>query len=249
MRITIFSLGGLLGQYVTNTALLHGAQVTAYVPDAKAIWPRKNLTVIEGSLQNRERVLEALLEADAVISVLTPMRVKHVKEEETPLADGNAMILSAMKQLGKTRFVTVGHVCIHAFGDCEDKYQRMSTKFMQIFWPGVYKDMQKMGRWISRRSRRLTGALRKRKPPVRPFQQQIPSLLPLRPVPRRRNRKILPTHQKPSTVSRPAFSASARMPTVCFTTFSTRAIPLFFSPRTAFSRSRSALTASSEMPF
>ena len=35
MRITIFSLGGLLGQYVTNTALLHGAQVTAYVPDAK----------------------------------------------------------------------------------------------------------------------------------------------------------------------------------------------------------------------
>lgn len=70
MRITIFSLGGLLGQYVTNTALLHGAQVTAYVPDAKVIWPRKNLTVIEGSLQNRERVLEALLEADAVISVL-----------------------------------------------------------------------------------------------------------------------------------------------------------------------------------
>lgn len=59
----------------------------------------------------------------------------------------------------------------------------------------------------------------------------------------------LPTHRKPSTVSRPAFSASARMPTVCFTTFSTRAIPLFFSPRTAFSRSRSALTASSEMPF
>ena len=95
----------------------------------------------------------------------------------------------------------------------------------------------------------LTGALRKRKPPVRPFQQRIPSLLPLRPVPRRRNRKILPTHRKPSTVSRPAFSASARMPTVCFTTFSTRAIPLFFSPRTAFSRSRSALTASSEMPF
>ena len=150
MRITIFSLGGLLGQYVTNTALLHGAQVTAYVPDAKAIWPRKNLTVIEGSLQNRERVLEALLEADAVISVLTPMHVKHVKEEETPLADGNAMILSAMKQLGKTRFVTVGHVCIHAFGDCEDKYQRMSTKFMQIFWPGVYKDMQKMGQVLAR---------------------------------------------------------------------------------------------------
>ena len=134
MRITIFSLGGLLGQYVTNTALLHGAQVTAYVPDAKAIWPRKNMTVIEGSLQNRERVLEALLEADAVISVLTPMRVKHVKEEETPLADGNAMILSAMKQLGKTRFVTVGHVCIHA----------------QIFWPGVYKDMQKMGQVLAR---------------------------------------------------------------------------------------------------
>ena len=65
---------------LTNTALLHSAQVTAYVPDAKAIWPRKILTVIEGSLQNQERVLEALLETDAVISVLTPMRVKHVKK-------------------------------------------------------------------------------------------------------------------------------------------------------------------------
>ena len=32
-----------------------------------------------------------------------------------------------------------------------------------------------------------------RKPPVRPFQQRIPSLLPLRPVPRRRNRKSFPT--------------------------------------------------------
>lgn len=145
MRITIFSLGGLLGQGVTNAALLHGAQVTAYVPDAKAIWPRKNLTVIEGSLQNRERVLEALLEADAVISVLLPGGGKLQKSAETPLADGNAMILSAMKQLGKTRFVTVGHVCIHAAGDCEDRYQRAMTKLMQIFWPGIYRDMQKMG--------------------------------------------------------------------------------------------------------
>ena len=149
MKITIFSLGGLLGQYVTNTALLHGAQVTAYVPDAKAIWPRKNMTVIEGSLQNRERVLEALLEADAVISVLIPASGWFPKSEKTPFADGNAMILSAMKQLGKTRFVTVGHVCIHAFGDCEDKYQRISTKVMQIFWPGVYRDMQKMGQILS----------------------------------------------------------------------------------------------------
>ena len=38
--------------------------------------------------------------------------------------------------------------------------------------------MQCLERWISRRSRRLTGALRKRRPPVRPFQQRIPSLLP-----------------------------------------------------------------------
>ncbi len=150
MRITIFSLGGLLGQYVTNVALRHGAQVTAYVPDAKAIWPRKNLTVIEGSLQNRERVLEALLEADAVISVLAPVGGRFPKSEETPLADGNEMILSAMKQLGKTRFVTVGHVCIHAFGDCEDKYQRMTTKLMQIFWPCVYRDMQKMGQVLNK---------------------------------------------------------------------------------------------------
>ena len=48
-------------------------------------------------------------------------------------------------------------------------------------------------RWISRRSRRLTGALRKRKPPVRPFQQRIPSLLPLRPIHAAGTGKSLPT--------------------------------------------------------
>lgn len=149
MRITIFSLGGVLGQAVTNAALHRGDQVTIYVPDAKAVWPRKNLTVMEGSLQNRERVMEALLEADTVISVLVPVEEMVKMKGKTPLADGNAMILSAMKQLGKTRFVTVGHVCIRAEGDCEDRYQKVAAAIEKLFWPKIYEDMQKMGKILS----------------------------------------------------------------------------------------------------
>ena len=63
--------------------------------------------------------------------------------------------------------------------------------------------MQCPERWISRRSRRLTGALRSR-PPVRPFQQRIPSLLPLRPVPTPPEQENPSDTPKPSTVSRPA---------------------------------------------
>ncbi|MCI5647937.1 MAG: NAD(P)-dependent oxidoreductase [Fusicatenibacter sp.] len=149
MKITIFSFGGALGQAVTNVALAHGDQVTVYMPDARAVWPRKNLTVIEGSMTDRDRILEALLEADTVISVLVPSHGGHRMDGGTPTADGNAMIISAMEQLGKTRFVTVGHFCIHAFGDCNNSYLRLTGRIMQVLWPGIYNDMQKMGQVLS----------------------------------------------------------------------------------------------------
>lgn len=79
MRITIFSLGtawAVCDQHGASSRRT-GDRLRA---GCKSDLAEKNLTVIEGSLQNRERVLEALLEADAVISVLTPMRVKHVKK-------------------------------------------------------------------------------------------------------------------------------------------------------------------------
>lgn len=144
MRITIFSPGGMLGQAVTNAALSHGDQVTVYLPDASAVWPRKNLTVIEGTMRNREKILEALLEADSVISVLFPMARERAQDSRTPMADGNAMILSAMQQLGKTKFVTVGPVCMHSIGECEDALMRLFTRMTKMLCPGLFKDMQKL---------------------------------------------------------------------------------------------------------
>ncbi|MDD7740645.1 MAG: NAD(P)-binding oxidoreductase [Fusicatenibacter sp.] len=149
MKITIFSFGGVLGQAVANIALANGDQVTLYLPDAGAVWPRKNLTVVEGSMTDRDRILEALLEADTVISVLIPTYWGHRMDGKTPTADGNAMIISAMEQLGKTRFVTLGHLCIHAFGDSSTSYLRFTGRIMQLVWPGIYYDMQKMGQVLT----------------------------------------------------------------------------------------------------
>ena len=66
MKITVFGAEGEIGQKVISYALSRGGFVTACICDAGILWPRKNLTVIEGAVTCKEKVLEAMLEADIV---------------------------------------------------------------------------------------------------------------------------------------------------------------------------------------
>ena len=109
MKITVFGAEGEIGQKVISYALSQGVFVTACICDVGILWPRKNLTVIEGTVTSREKVMEAMLEADIVISALTGECLGK-KGSDTPVADANATIISAMEQLGKTRLVVLGSV-------------------------------------------------------------------------------------------------------------------------------------------
>lgn len=110
MRVTIFSGGEILGQVVANTALAHGDSVTIYMPDTSRIWPRKNLTIMQGSLMAREHVMEALLDADAVVSTLMVSAREFPGRRAFPVTESNMMILNCMHHLGKKRFITIGHI-------------------------------------------------------------------------------------------------------------------------------------------
>ena len=98
MKITVFGAEGEIGQKVISYALSRGVFVTACICDAGILWPRKNLTVIEGAVTCKEKVMEAMLEADIVISALTGECLGK-KGSDTPVSDANATIISAMEQL------------------------------------------------------------------------------------------------------------------------------------------------------
>lgn len=149
MKITVYGAEGEIGQRVISYALSQGAFVTACICDAGILWPRKNLTVIEGAATNKEKVIEAMLEADIIISALTGECVQK-KDSPTPVADANATIISAMEQLGKTRLVVLGSICTQAFGDQQGLLLRLHPKVTALLYAEKIRDIVKVGQLVMR---------------------------------------------------------------------------------------------------
>lgn len=149
MKITVYGAEGEIGQKVIGYALSQGELVTAFVCDTKILWPRKNLTVVEGSVMSKEKVMEAMLEADIVISALTG-ECAGPGNAAVSVADGTAVILSAMEQLGKTRLVALGSICIHAFGDQQGLLRRLHPRIAALLYAEKMRDIQKTGQIIVR---------------------------------------------------------------------------------------------------
>ena len=149
MKITVYGAEGEIGQKVISYALSQGAFVTACICDAGILWPRKNLTVVQGMMNNKEKGREAMLEADIIISALTCGSTSR-KSSGTPVADANATIISAMEQLGKTRLVVLGSICIPAFGDQQGLLQRLHPKLAAILYAEKIRDLLKTGQIVTR---------------------------------------------------------------------------------------------------
>lgn len=147
MKITVYGAEGEIGQKVISYALSRGDFVTACICDARILWPRKNLTVIEGTVTNREKVMEAMLEADIVISALTGECTDR-KSNRAPVSDGTSTIIAAMEQLGKNRLVVLGSICIHAFGDQQNLMRRFHPRIAAILYSEKLRDIQRTGQLI-----------------------------------------------------------------------------------------------------
>ena len=80
MNITLFGANGVIGQLVLKEALENGDFVTAFVRRENSISiTHKKLKVIVGDLSHKEKVEEAIREADVVISTLGPALDKSRK--------------------------------------------------------------------------------------------------------------------------------------------------------------------------
>ncbi|WP_290866635.1 NAD(P)-dependent oxidoreductase [Aquabacterium sp.] len=102
MKVLVFGATGPTGQWVLRQALEAGHEVTAYARSpAKLVPTAPGLHVIAGELTDAAAIRRAVAGQDAVISLLGP----GGKSTGTPIADGMALIVQAMRSLGVRRLI------------------------------------------------------------------------------------------------------------------------------------------------
>jgi putative NADH-flavin reductase len=102
MKVVVFGASGRTGKPLVEQALAAGHEVTAFVRDrAKLALQHPKLTIVQGDSSNAAQVESAVAGADAVLSVLGP--VKDSPKDMLQTAGRN--IIAAMKRHGVRRLV------------------------------------------------------------------------------------------------------------------------------------------------
>ena len=136
MKITIFGASGKTGILTVFQALEKGHQVTAYSRKASKITiQHKNITVIEGEMNDLQKIKRAIEGQDVVISALGVDK----RGNTTILSNATAMILKAMKECGVNRFI-----CMSSAGILGNDAGFLFGKiFMPLFLRGVFEDKKR----------------------------------------------------------------------------------------------------------
>ena len=104
MNVTVFGATGKIGRLVVASLLEAGHHIIVYARNpAKLGITDANLTVREGALTDQRAIRESVRGSDAVISALGPSLKLGAKG--TPIADGTANIVAAMRAEGVQRFI------------------------------------------------------------------------------------------------------------------------------------------------
>jgi putative NADH-flavin reductase len=141
MKITIFGSTGRTGQHLVTQALERGHEVTAFArsPEKLKI-SHANLQVVQGDVETKPRVEEAIMGADAIISVLGPAENKPT----FTVTKGTRHILEAMGKHGVERLVVSAGAGI---GDPKDEpklLNRVINALLKLVSRWVYEDMRQM---------------------------------------------------------------------------------------------------------
>lgn len=105
MRIALFGSTGHVGQLFIQEALKEGHHVVAYARSPKKIAKTDpNLTIVTGDLSDSAKIDEAVMGADAVVSVLGPVG----RQQKLIFAPAYQRIIAAMRKAGVKRFIALG---------------------------------------------------------------------------------------------------------------------------------------------
>jgi len=107
MKVAIFGATGIAGKAVVKEALTQGHQVTILTRDRKKVSIKDDkLTIIEGSVMNRQTVSSVLQGQDAVIQTLG-IGGKGDGKPTTFVSDANKVIMEEMEKVGVKRLIAI----------------------------------------------------------------------------------------------------------------------------------------------
>jgi putative NADH-flavin reductase len=138
MKIALFGASGKTGQHLLRLALEAGHEVTALVrTPAKISLTHPNLRLVQGDLQDRLKVEQALQGADAVLSTLGPSHNRPTFE----ISQGTNTLLAAMQACGVRRLVISAGAGVRDPNDTPGLFDRLIQRLIKLASRNVYEDM------------------------------------------------------------------------------------------------------------
>jgi putative NADH-flavin reductase len=149
-HLAIFGGTGPSGQCVIEEALSRNYTVTIFARSPSKlpanITSSPSVTVVQGSLSDRDAITRTIQGADAVLSTLGPSlsvstAVNGIKSRGTPIAEGYKLILDVMKVQGVKRLIALGTISVQAEQDGRSLLAKGMVTAVWIFLHYAWKDV------------------------------------------------------------------------------------------------------------
>lgn len=140
VHLAIFGGTGPSGQCVIEEALTRGNTITIFARSPsklpESITQSPSVTVIQGSLTDRDAIRRTVKNADAVLSTLGPSlsvgtAISGLLHPGTPIAEGYKNILEVMKEEGVKRLIALGTI---SMGTPEDGWTVLTWSMVTAVW-------------------------------------------------------------------------------------------------------------------
>jgi putative NADH-flavin reductase len=116
VRVAVFGGTGAIGRHLVDQAVDAGHDVTSLVRDAARLpTASPRLVVVQGDLDDEERVATCLAGAEAVLSAVGP--TGNTARDADRMVAGVARILAAMEQHGVRRLVALSGAAVRVEGE------------------------------------------------------------------------------------------------------------------------------------
>jgi putative NADH-flavin reductase len=156
-QIVVFGGTGPSGQCVIEEALSRNYILTIYARSPSKlpaeIVSSSAVTIIQGSLSDRDAISHALDGADAVLSTLGPSlsvktAVNGLTDHGTPITDGYRIILDVMKEKGVKRLIALGTVSNTAEEDGNSLLRWGMVTAVWTFLHSAWRDVVELAKAI-----------------------------------------------------------------------------------------------------
>jgi putative NADH-flavin reductase len=145
LRITIFGGTGPTGLLLVEQALARGHDVVAFARTPSKLPPHERLSVVEGELNDSEKISAAIAGSEAVLSLLGP---GTNAADVPPLVTGTRNIVAAMHAHGVRRLVATATPSMSDDADGKDWRIGLLVKLISRFQPVAYDAIVTIGRIV-----------------------------------------------------------------------------------------------------